>query len=148
LRHSRGAVVSLLGVTQILAWGSSYYLPAPLADAIADDTGWSLTWVVGGLSIGLVAAAIGSPQVGSRIGGGRGREVLSLSAIFLACGLFTIGLTQSLPVYNAGWILIGIGMVGGLYDAAFATLGALYGMDARRTITALTLFGGFASTVC
>jgi hypothetical protein len=38
------------GVAQILAWGSSYYLPAVLAKPIADDTGWPLTWVVGGLS--------------------------------------------------------------------------------------------------
>ena len=35
-------LVSALGVTQILAWGSSYYLPAVLAAPIARDTGWSL----------------------------------------------------------------------------------------------------------
>jgi hypothetical protein len=36
----------------------------------------------------------------------------------------------------------------GLYDAAFAALGRLYGQNARGPITSLTLFGGFASTVC
>ena len=36
----------------------------------------------------------------------------------------------------------------GLYDAVFAALGKLYGRDARAPITNLTLFGGFASTVC
>ena len=36
----------------------------------------------------------------------------------------------------------------GLYDTAFATLGRLYGHDARSAITSLTLFSGFASTVC
>src|ERR1043165_1287065 len=36
----------------------------------------------------------------------------------------------------------------GLYDAVFAALGKLYGKDARTPITNLTLFGGFASTVC
>ena len=39
-------------------------------------------------------------------------------------------------------------MGAGLYDAAFATLGRLYGQRARTAITTLTLFGGFASTVC
>ena len=39
-------------------------------------------------------------------------------------------------------------MGAGLYDAAFATLGRLYGREARGAITNLTLFGGFASTVC
>jgi len=35
----------------------------------------------------------------------------------------------------------------GLYDAAFATLGRLYGVAARFPITAITLMGGLASTV-
>jgi hypothetical protein len=39
-------------------------------------------------------------------------------------------------------------MGAGLYDAAFATLGGYFGQEARRAITALTLWGGFASTVC
>src|SRR5919112_5558809 len=43
---------------------------------------------------------------------------------------------------------MGVGMGAGLYDAGFATLGRLYGKDARRAITTLTLWGGFASTVC
>lgn len=55
---SRRLVVSALGVAQILAWGSSYYLTAVLAKPIATDTGWSLTWVVGGLSAGLLASGI------------------------------------------------------------------------------------------
>lgn len=46
------------------------------------------------------------------------------------------------------WLVMGIGMGSGLYDAGFATLGRLYGKDARRAITTLTLWGGFASTVC
>ena len=33
----RGAVITALGITQILAWGSSYYLPAVLAKPIAAD---------------------------------------------------------------------------------------------------------------
>ena len=90
-RRSRGATVTLLGVTQILAWGSSYYLPAVLAGAISLDTGWGLTWVVGGLSLGLIAAGLISPLVGSRIGRGFGREVLAASAVLLASGLLCIG---------------------------------------------------------
>ncbi len=39
-------------------------------------------------------------------------------------------------------------MGAGLYDPAFATLGRLYGKGGRLAITALTLFGGFANTVC
>ena len=46
------------------------------------------------------------------------------------------------------WLVIGLGMGAGLYDPAFGTLGRLYGENARSAITQITLFGGFASTVC
>ena len=45
------------------------------------------------------------------------------------------------------WLLLGVGMGAGLYDAAFAALGRIYGDAARRSITGITLIAGFASTV-
>ena len=51
-------------------------------------------------------------------------------------------------MFLGGWLLLGLGMGCGLYDPAFATLGRLYGAEARPAITTLTLWGGFASTVC
>jgi len=53
-----------------------------------------------------------------------------------------------MPVFLIAWLAIGLGMGAGLYDPAFATLGRLYGQSGARPITTLTLFGGFASTVC
>ncbi len=74
--------------------------------------------------------------------------MLAVSAGFLAAGLLTLALGRSLPVYVAAWLVIGLGMGAGLYDPAFATLGRLYGHGGRSAITTLTLFGGFASTIC
>ena len=44
-------------------------------------------------------------------------------------------------------MLLGVAISGSLYDPAFATLGRIFGAAARQPITALTLAGGFASTV-
>jgi MFS family permease len=145
---SRVVVISVLGVTQIFAWGSSYYLPAVLAKPIAADTGWSLSWVVGGLSLGLLIAGLVSPWVGRAIARRGGRPVLAGSAVLLAAGLSALALAHSLPAFLFAWALVGLGMGAGLYDPAFATLGRLYGRGGRSAITTLTLFGGFASTVC
>ncbi len=146
--RGRLVVISALGVVQILAWGSSYYLLAVIAAPVAADTGWPLPWIVGALSAGLLVAGLLSPQVGRLIGERGGRPVLAGSSVLLAAGLVVIGLAPALPLFVAGWLLLGAGMGAGLYDAAFATLGRQYGAAARPAITTLTLWGGFASTVC
>jgi Major Facilitator Superfamily len=74
--------------------------------------------------------------------------VLLASSLFYAAGLIGIGLAPTLALYLAAWVLTGVGMGTGLYDAVFAALGRMYGSEARQPITNLTLFGGFASTIC
>jgi MFS family permease len=144
----RRVVITALGIAQILAWGTSFYFPAVFAEPIVAETGWSLGFVVGGTSIGLLTAGLISPQVGRAIDVHGGRPVLLASSLFYAAGLALVGFSPALPIYLAGWVLIGIGMGSGLYDAVFAALGRMYGSEARGPITNLTLFGGFASTVC
>ncbi|MEX0808772.1 MAG: MFS transporter [Dongiaceae bacterium] len=141
-------IVPALGVTQIFAWGSSYYLPAVLAQPIASDTGWSLTWIVGGLSLGLLIAGLTAPFVGRQIHRRGGRPVLAASAVLLGLGCLGLAIAPTLPMFVGAWVLMGLGMSAGLYDAAFSTLGRLYGQDARQSITTVTLFGGLASTIC
>lgn len=144
----RRVVITALGIAQILAWGTSFYFPAVFAKPIVAETGWSLGFVVAGTSIGLLVAGLVSPQVGQIIDGRGGRPVLIASSIFYATGLVGVGFSPTLPVYLLAWIVIGVGMGTGLYDAVFAALGRMYGTEARGPITNLTLFGGFASTVC
>jgi len=140
-------IVLALGTTQTLAWASSYYLPAILADPIARDLGVSSNWIFGAFSGSLVISAMLGPRVGRQIDLVGGRQVLSLSNLTLAAGLTLLGATYSIPVLVIAWLLLGIGMGLGLYDAAFGALGRIYGDSARRAITGITLIAGFASTV-
>jgi predicted MFS family arabinose efflux permease len=144
----RRVVITALGIAQILAWGTSFYFPAVFAGPIVKETGWSLGFVVGGTSIGLLTAGLISPQVGRIIDIRGGRPVLLASSLFYATGLALVGLSHALPIYLLAWVLIGFRMGTGLYDAVFAALGRMYGSEARGPITSLTLFGGFAGTVC
>ncbi|MBS0561191.1 MAG: MFS transporter [Proteobacteria bacterium] len=146
--RQRAAIIAAVGIAQILAWGSSYYLIAVLADPVARDTGWPLSWIVGGLSLGFLVSGLVSPRVGRMIEARGGRGVLAGSAALIAAGLALLGFAPNLPVYVLAWLVLGVGMGAGLYDPAFATLGRLFGEGARSAITQLTLYGGFASTVC
>jgi MFS family permease len=116
-KRDRRIIITALGVTQIFAWGSSYYLPAVLAKPIATETGWPFTWVIGGLSLGLLLAGLISPVVGRTIERLGGRSVLAASAVLLAAGLLVLALAQSLAVYLGAWIVIGLGMGAGLSTA-------------------------------
>ncbi|WP_213286483.1 MFS transporter [Bradyrhizobium sp. sGM-13] len=140
-------IILALGTTQTLAWASSYYLPAILADPIARDLGISSTWIFTAFSASLVISALIGPRVGRQIDLVGGRSVLSLSNLVLAAGLALLGFTSSIPMLVIAWLLLGVGMGAGLYDAAFAALGRIYGDAARRSITGITLLAGFASTV-
>ncbi|WP_159012708.1 MFS transporter [Bradyrhizobium sp. S69] len=140
-------VILALGTTQTLAWASSMYLPAILADPIARDLGVSSNWVFGAFTVALVLAALLGPRIGREIDLVGGRSVLSISNLVLAAGLVLLGLTSSIPLLVIAWLLLGVGMALGLYDAAFAALGRIYGDAARGAITGITLIAGFASTV-
>jgi MFS family permease len=140
-------IILALGTTQTLAWASSYYLPAILADPIGRDLGVSSNWIFAAFSASMVISALLGPRVGRQIDLVGGRSVLSISNLTLAAGLTLLGFTTSIPVLVAAWLLLGVGMSFGLYDAAFAALGRMHGDTARRSITGITLIAGFASTV-
>jgi MFS family permease len=144
----RSQVISTLGIVMILTWGSSFYLLAVLAEPIRLETGWGAGAVTAGVSLALLVSGLASGWVGRLIQRDGGRRVLAWGITLIAAGLILLGLSWSLPMYLVAWAVIGLGMAGALYDAAFSTLGRIYGREARSAITALTLWGGFASTVC
>lgn len=144
---SRPVVVAALGTTQTLAWASSYYLPAILADDIATGTGTSRSWVFGIFSGSLLLSATLGPWVGRTIDRRGGHGILVGSNIIFAAGLAALAVSTGIVSLAVAWCLLGIGMALGLYDAAFATLTGIFGRDARSPITGITLFAGFASTI-
>lgn len=143
----RTSVVIALGTAQTLAWGSTYYLPAVLAQPMAREFGVSPSWIFGAFSAALIVSALLGPAAGRAIDKRGGRGVLAVSNLVFAAGLLLMATASHTWMLAAGWLVLGIGMSMGLYDAAFATLAYLYGRDARGPITGITLIAGFASTV-
>jgi len=147
MRARSTLTVAVLGTTQTLAWASSYYLPAILAEPIAAGLGISKALFFGFFSVSLLLQAALGPMIGRAIDRHGGRGVLVLSNLVLAGGLGWLALAQGPAGLAGAWVLLGIGMALGLYDSAFATLTALYGREARAPITGITLIAGFASTL-
>ena len=140
-------LVCCLGLSQLIAWGAMHYLIAVFAQPVTAELGWSAAWVQAGFSLALLVMAASSSAVGRWIDthGGRGAMMAGCWAGALGCAL--LASAQHLAVYYLGWALLGLGMRLALYDAAFAALAVLGGPTAKRAMSQVTLFGGFASTL-
>jgi predicted MFS family arabinose efflux permease len=139
--------VSALGLAQMLAYASSYYLPAILAVPMARDLGVAPAAVFAGFSLALVVSALLGPLAGRWIDRWGGRPLLLGANLIFALGLAGLSIARGPGGLYAAWALIGIAMGSGLYEAAFAALVRLYGYEARRPITGITMIAGLASTV-
>lgn len=143
----RWRTVTALGSAQTLAWASSYYLPTMLAAPMARELGVSTTTVFAAFSLALVVSALLGPLAGRAIDRWGGRPVLLGTNLVFATGLALLAAVQGPLGLFAAWVVIGIAMGCGLYEAAFSALVRLYGPDSRNAITGITLIAGFASTV-
>ena len=143
----RSLVVSALGITQTLAWASTYYLTAVFTDPVSASLGLSRTWFYGSVSAALLLSGLLGPVAGRMIDRHGGRDVLAATNLIFAAGLILLSFATGPVSLVAAWLVLGVGMGFGLYEAAFATAAGLYGREARNAITGITLFAGFASTV-
>lgn len=139
--------VLVFAITQILAWGAIYYTPVLTVPLISADRGWSMTLAMGGFSLGILTTGLASPYVGILVDRYGGHVVMPAGSLLGAAGLAALSIADHPVTYLAVWALLGVAMASSLYDPAFASLGRIFGSEARRPITLLTLFAGLASTI-
>jgi MFS family permease len=139
--------VPVFGITMILTWGTLFYSAALLLPLLAQAHGWPIALVMSGISVGLLAGGLASPRIGKAIDRHGGHYVMAAGSLLGAASLAALPLATNAIAYFAIWAALGVSMAANLYDPAFATLTRIFGADARKQITLLTLMGGFASTV-
>ena len=140
-------LIPALGVAQIISWGTLFYAVAVLGEPMRRDLALSSGWLYGAVTAGLFVSGFLSPLAGRLIDTRGGRFVLASGSVLGALALALLASAQGLAGLYLGWALAGAAMAACLYDPAFAALHQLAGPAYRRAVTALTLFGGLASTV-
>jgi predicted MFS family arabinose efflux permease len=139
--------VSLLGVAQIISWGTLYYTLTVLAAPIRQELGFNDLMIFGAFTLGQLVSGVIAPLVGRRIDRAGGRGVMTAGSLIAALALVLVAVAREPLLFTLGWMLAGLAMAACLYDPAFATLYQIAPDRYRRAVTGLTLFGGFASTV-
>jgi MFS family permease len=140
-------LVGALGITQIVSWGTLYYAIAVLGASMRDELGAGPQALFGAYSLALLISALAAPLVGRGIDRSGARRIMSIGSVVAALALIALSQAHSLTAFYAAWALVGVAMSMTMYDAAFAALSQHTGASYRPALTALTLFGGLASTV-
>jgi predicted MFS family arabinose efflux permease len=141
------ALVGGVGLAQIASWGSLFYAIGVLGKPMREELGVSELFLFSAFTAGLLVSGTVAPFVGRWIDRYGGRVVLAFGSIAASIALLVLATAGNAAVLVIGWLLAGAAMAATLYDPAFSTLSQHAGAHYRRAVTALTLLGGFASTV-
>jgi len=136
-----------VAIAQLISWGTLYYGFAVLVVPMERELGWSRPDLNAALSIGLLTSGLCAFAAGVWIDRNGARGLMTLASLAGAVLLAAWSWIGTLYAFYALWALIGVSMAGALYEPAFAAVTRIFPRDFRRAITALTLVGGFASTV-
>ncbi len=141
------APIVALGVTQIIGYGTLYYAFSILAPDMARDLTWSVEWIFAALSLSLLVGGLTAPWFGiliDRYGAGR---LMTIGSACAAAALVGCSLAPNKLIFVGTLVIVEVAASLVQYGAAFALLVQLNPAQAQRSITYLTLIGGFASTV-
>lgn len=136
-----------LGTTQIVSWGSIYYLSALLIEPLRIALGAAQPLIVGAISLSMLVSGLLAPWIGRRIDRAGGRAVMTAGSLVAVLLLAALAQVTSVAALYAIYLALGVAMAATLYPPAFAVVTQAFGDGYRRAITAITLFGGLASTV-
>ncbi len=140
-------IVSALGITQIIGYGTLYYSFSILAPGMAMDLDLTLAEVFGVFSASLFIGGLSATYIGRQMDKIGAATIMTIGSVLAALTLAVGAWSPSVAVFAAAIVLLEIssGMV--QYQAAFAALVESDPRSASRSITYLTLIGGFASTI-
>ncbi len=139
--------VLCLALGETILWAGLYYIFPALLLRWELAEGWSKITLTAAFTGAVIMSAIFSPVVGRLIDKGRGPEIMAGSALFGSSLVALLPLANSIWLFAGIWLLIGVAMGGCLYEPCFALITRTRGLEARRAITLVTLFAGFASTL-
>lgn len=142
----RATVVALAG-GQLLCWAALYYAFSSFVLPMQQTFGWSQPQMMGAFTFGLAVWGAASYAAGAAIDAGRGRALMTGGALLAGAGFVVWSRVDGLAMLYAAWAMLGAAMAATLYEPAFNVLTKRFPDHYLRGITALTLVGGFASTL-
>ncbi|SCB60716.1 Predicted arabinose efflux permease, MFS family [Rhizobium aethiopicum] len=146
-RFRSAQTVTVLAITQLIGWGTTFDMLGVMGRAVAPDIGVANEVVFAGLTIMMVVSAVAGPTTGRWLGRYGAARVLSAASLIFALGLSLLAVANGILLYAAAWLVIGIGGALGLSAPAYTAVVEREGINGKRVIAILMLFTGLSSTI-
>lgn len=140
-----GLVLSL-GLSQVAAFASSFYLMGVMADPVAASLGIGPSLVFALFSGAMLIAAALTPATGRLMHRLGAKRVFLTCLLLLGASLALLATATSVVGLGLALAVMGAGMSAGLYAGPNALSVEVFEDAARRAITVTSLIGGFGST--
>ena len=140
-------IVCLLGLTQIIGYGTTYYTFAIVADRVGTSFGLPTSWLFGFFSVALLIGGTVAPWSGRQMDRRGAGRLMAVGSAIAGVALAGMALAPGPIAFAAALLALQVGAPLILYEAAFTALVQTGGHAARTHITYLTLIAGFASTI-
>ncbi|MCJ9697268.1 MFS transporter, partial [Rhizobium sp. PRIMUS64] len=146
-RFRSAQTVTVLAVTQLIGWGTTFDMLGVMGRVVAPDLGLPNEVVFAGLTIMMVVSAIVGPATGRWLGRYGAARVLSAASLTFALGLLVLAAANGIVLYACAWVIIGIGGAFGLSAPAYTAVVEREGANGKRVIAILMLFTGLSSAI-
>ena len=146
-QHRHAGLLIGLGMAQLVAWGTLYYAIAVLGQPMRRELGLTAPELFGVFTGSLTLSGLLAPWAGALVDRWGGRLTLAASSCIAAAGFVLLAVSHTFLTFSVAWTLHGLAMALGLYDTCFAALAQVVPASYRRSVTAVTLIAGFASSV-
>ncbi|TLX12834.1 MFS transporter [Rhizobium sp. MHM7A] len=146
-RFRSAQTVIVLAITQLIGWGTTFDMLGVMGRIVAPDLGLANEVAFAGLTIMMIVSAIVGPATGRWLARYGAARVLSAASLIFALGLSLLAAANSIILYAAAWVVIGVGGALGLFAPAYTAVVEREGINGKRVIAILMLFTGLSSAV-
>jgi predicted MFS family arabinose efflux permease len=143
---TEGRLVWTVALHQLVSWGTLYLAFPVFIAPMEAELGWSRSEISGAFTAGLLASGLAAIPAGRWADRHGGRGIMAAGAGIGAALILAWALLDSLALFYAVWIALGVTHAMCLSDPAYAVVTA-NSRDPRRAITQVTFITGFCTSI-
>ena len=140
-------IVWALAITETVSYGVIYYAFTVFITPMQEQMGWTLSQITGAFSVGLFVSGFVTLPVGTWLDKYGARLLMTIASVLATLLLIAWAFVETIPLFYAIWVLLGVTMAMLFYDPAFVVVANWFSQKRGTALAIVTFVAGFASTI-